>query len=80
MSDRKDAVRKILSDSLKIDTSSLSDSDKIFSAGLIDSFALLELITILESQFNIRISASDATIENLDSIDGIAALVDSVAA
>lgn len=80
MSDRKEAVRKILQDSLKVDTSALSDSDSIFSAGLIDSFALLELITLLESQFNIRISASDATIENLDTIDGITALVDSVAA
>ena len=80
MSDRKEKVREILSGTLNIDTSSLSDSDGIFSAGLIDSFALLALITVLESQFNIRINAADATIENLDSIDGIAALVDSVAA
>lgn len=80
MSDQKEAIRKILHDSLRIDTSKLADTDGIFSAGLIDSFALLELITVLESQFNIRINAADATIDNLDTIDGISKLVDSDAA
>ena len=80
MSDRTEAVRKILHDSLKVDTSGLSDTDSIFTSGLIDSFALLELITLLESHFNIRIDAADATIENLDTVEGITKLVDSVAA
>lgn len=76
MSDRKEAVRDLLKNSLRLDTSKLGDADPLFSSGLIDSFALLELITVLESTFSIRIDAEKATIENLDSIDGICTLID----
>ena len=77
MSDHKDTIRKILKDTLRVDTSNLGDADPLFSAGLVDSFALLELITVLESTFGIRISAEQATIDNLDSIEGMAKLVGS---
>ena len=79
MSDRQQAVRQILKDVLNVDTEKLSDSDPLFSSGIVDSFALLELITVLESKFGITISAQDTKIENLDSIDGICALVDAKA-
>ena len=77
MSDHTDTIRKLLKDTLRVDTTNLGDADPLFSAGLIDSFALLELITVLESTFGIRISAEQATIDNLDSIEGMAKLVGS---
>lgn len=76
MGDRQQGVRQILKDVLNVDTEKLSDSDPLFSSGVIDSFALLELITVLESKFSITITAQDTKIENLDTIDGICALVD----
>ena len=76
MSEHKATVRRVLEESLRLNTSDLGDADPIFSAGLIDSFALLELITVLESTFGIRITAEKATIENLDSIEGISGLID----
>jgi acyl carrier protein len=78
MSDRKEDVRTVLKDTLRLDTAKIGDADPLFSSGLIDSFALLELITVLESTFNIQISAEKATIENLDTINGISDLLVSI--
>jgi acyl carrier protein len=78
MSDRKEDVRTVLKDTLRLDTAKIGDADPLFSPGLIDSFALLELITVLESTFNIQISAEKATIENLDTINGISDLLVSI--
>ena len=76
MGEQQDAVRQILKDSLHVETDKISDKDPLFSSGLIDSFALLELITHLETKFSITIKAEDTKLENLDSISGILALVD----
>ena len=78
MRDHKEAVRAVLKDALRLDVTKIGDADPLFSSGLIDSFALLELITVLESTFNIRISAEKATIENLDSVNGINDLLESM--
>ena len=76
MGDRKEAVRQILEDLLNVETTKIANDDPLFSSGIIDSFALLELITVLESKFGITIKAEDTQIENLDTVDGIAALVE----
>jgi len=69
-------VRDLLQRSMRIDTEGIGDGDPLFSAGLLDSFAMLELITQIESTFSIRINPENALMENLDSISGIANLVD----
>ena len=79
MTDSTQGVREMLSRSMNIDTTNLKDDDHLFSSGLIDSFALLELITVIESTFSIRITPDNAVIENLDSITGIASLIEKCA-
>jgi acyl carrier protein len=47
----------------------------LFSDGLLDSLNLVELIAFLETQFAIRIGASELVCENFDTVDHIAAFV-----
>lgn len=49
--------------------SEISPDTKLFSSGLLDSLAFIELVTFLESEFKVRLS--DAGEVNLDSLDSI---------
>ena len=56
---------------LGVDITRISASAPLFSSGLIDSFALVSLMTFIETEENMRISPSDVTLDNLDSIERI---------
>lgn len=45
----------------------IQEDTVLFSSGLLDSFDLLELITMLETAFDRKISAVDVNLENFDS-------------
>jgi acyl carrier protein len=49
----------------------------LFSTGLLDSVAMLNLIGFLEDQFKIEVRASDVTLENFDTPEQIEAYVNS---
>jgi acyl carrier protein len=51
--------------------------DDLFKLGVLDSFSLVDFVSILESQFNIQISDSDVNPENFRSIEVIERYVDS---
>ena len=53
----------------------LSANQSLLTAGLIDSLAVLDVITFLESRFNVQFEAEDLTGENFDRISSMAALV-----
>lgn len=50
----------------------------LFSAGVIDSFSLVSLMSFIEQHGDIRISPGDVTLENFDSIERIMQYVNSV--
>jgi acyl carrier protein len=54
---------------------SLSESDSLLEAGLIDSMGVLELMTFLESTFSIQVADEEVVPENLDTIGAISAFV-----
>ena len=54
----------------------IDTASPLFSSGVIDSFALVRLINYLEERCNIRLDAADVSLENLDSIERILALVE----
>lgn len=76
----RDALYEFLRDELSVDTSEIEDSTLLFSSGLIDSFALVELITFIESHCGIHVNTMDVTLENLDSIELILRYVERAAA
>ena len=57
------------------DPNELSAHTPLITGGILDSITTLKMVTFLEDRFGITIDAHEAGVENLDSIDQIAALV-----
>jgi acyl carrier protein len=53
----------------------LKNDDPLFSAGVVDSFGVLELIAFLEDTFRITIDTSRHDLSEFDSVDRIVDLV-----
>jgi acyl carrier protein len=56
---------------LGLETSDIAMDTELFSGGLIDSFALVSLMAFIETEEEIRIGASEVTLENLDTVERI---------
>lgn len=54
----------------------LRPDEPLLSAGIIDSFGVLELITFLEDTFRITIDPAQHQLIEFDTIDGIVGLVE----
>ena len=72
-------TRQLLLDYLEnqfgLKAAELSDDTLLFSAGLLDSFSVAELLIFLEEKGGITVAPTEITHENLDSIDKILAFV-----
>jgi acyl carrier protein len=66
-------VTEFLEDELGIETSEIATDTPLFSGGIVDSFALVNLMMFLENQGGFRINPVDVNLDNLDSIDRIVA-------
>ena len=66
-------LRSFLAEDLGLDTSDITATSELFSTGVIDSFALVSLMTYLESEGGFRLSPMEVNLDNLDSIDRIVA-------
>jgi len=75
MSVTADQIVSFLRESLDVDTSAFGFGDPLFSAGIIDSFALVSILTFVEESCGVRIAPNDVTLENFDSVDRIVAFV-----
>ena len=53
----------------------LKDGESFLETGTIDSTGVLEVVTFLESHFNIKVEDKDLVPENLDSVDNLAKYV-----
>lgn len=51
--------------------------DDLFKLGVLDSFSLVDFVSLLEEQYSIKISDSDVNPENFRSIEVIEQYVDS---
>jgi len=65
------ALMTYLESDLGVDTSDMDDSTALFSSGVVDSFALVSLITFLEQNCSFRMNPLDVNLDNLDSIERI---------
>lgn len=70
-------VRSLIKDNFlfREDRTSLSDTESLIDAGLIDSTGILELVAFLEERFKIEIADADLLPDNFDSIHRIVAYV-----
>ena len=63
-------LRHLLSDLLSVDTVDASAS--LFASGVLDSIALLDVVSRIEKHWSIRFSWSDVNLDNLDSLEKMA--------
>ena len=59
------------------DPDDLTPDTELMTSGIIDSIATLKLVSHLESTYDIAIEAHEADAENLNTLEGITALVSS---
>lgn len=52
-----------------------TDSDDFVMDGLLDSFDIISLVSMLEEKYGIKVDGQDIVPENFSSLDAIAALV-----
>lgn len=64
-----DAGRKVMDQ--------LGNDESLIEAGLLDSLGLVQLVSLLEKEFEVTFDAMDISIENMESVDMIKALIES---
>jgi acyl carrier protein len=77
MSDSKrDLIREFLSDIVEDWSDDVSDDANLFSAGLLDSLAIHEMVGFLEDEFGLAFDDGDLAVDNFASVDSMIATVD----
>ena len=61
---------------IKSRKSNLDTSEDLLSSGVLDSLAILQLVSFVEKHFNCSIPVEDIVYENFNSIDAIAGYLD----
>ncbi|ABL69396.1 acyl carrier protein [Paracoccus denitrificans] len=77
MSLSKDELIRYIRSELNIDTVLEGDTE-LFSTGMLDSVAMVGLISFVEQHAGVRVQPGDVTLENFDSVDAILAYVQSL--
>jgi acyl carrier protein len=67
----KEGLLGFMEATLGVETTSLDEHTELFSSGIIDSAAMVELIEFVESEGQVTFSPDDLTLEHLDSISCI---------
>ena len=77
MTDVQTAIRKFIARELLFqkDESMLNVDDQLLERRMIDSAGMMELVTFLESEFDIQTTRQDIIPENFESIEKISQLV-----
>lgn len=55
----------------------LTDQTPLIQGAILDSLATVQLVAFLEEQFHIEVQAHEASVDHLNTLDDIAALVQS---
>lgn len=66
-------VSTFLEEELGADLAGIGDDSPLFSAGIVDSFGLVNLMMFLEGEGGFRINPVDVNLENLDTVNRIVA-------
>jgi acyl carrier protein len=76
MADAHDRILKILQTVTRSQTvPTIDPSESLFDSGLLDSFALPELVSALEAEFGLKIPDRDLTAQTFESVDRIASYI-----
>jgi acyl carrier protein len=65
------ALKQFLENNLGVDTAEIDRDTPLFSAGIIDSAGMVDLIVFVESTADVKFTPDDITLDNLDSLGRI---------
>lgn len=71
MSDFRDKLRNFICEKTWVEQDELEDDAPLFSSGVIDSLDLLDLVVLVESELNTKVTPGQLSLENFDSINKI---------
>ena len=54
----------------------MSFTDNLFSAGVVDSLGILDLVTFLENEFQVVVSDEELTPEHFETIEGMVKFIE----
>lgn len=69
----EEKLKQVLENDIGIDTKDIEADTLLFSSGIVDSFALVSLMTFLEKEGKFRVNPADVNLDNMDSIERILA-------
>ncbi len=73
MSLTRDALVDYLANQAGADMDGVEDATPLFSSGMVDSFAMVDLLMFLEKHTGTKLGPEDIDLENLDSLERILA-------
>ena len=79
MSLTRDALIEYLVAHAQVEPGAVEDTTELFSSGLVDSFAMVDLLQFLEKHTGTRMGPEDISLDNLDSVQRILAFAASKA-
>jgi acyl carrier protein len=62
------SLKQFMADSLGVDTAAITADTLLFTDGIIDSFALVTLLSHIEESCGFRVRPDEVTLDNFDSI------------
>jgi acyl carrier protein len=75
MSLTKEMLFDWLVENVYAERNELNEKSPLYSSGLLDSFSLMDLVVFIEKNANIKIGATDLTLDNMDRVERILAFV-----
>jgi acyl carrier protein len=75
MADIKKSIRIFILEEFGIKDANLDDKESLFDSGIIDSLGMVTLIAFIEGEFKIVINPSEVTMDNFNTINKIAELI-----
>ena len=75
MEENRATIREFLSEIVDDWSDEVGDDDNLFSAGLLDSLAIHEMVGFLEDEFGLEFSDSDLGVDNFASVSAMVATV-----
>ena len=71
----KELLLNFMEGTLGVETTNVDEQTELFSAGIIDSAGMVELVEFVESKGNVTFGPDDLTLDHLDSIGRILSFV-----
>lgn len=67
----RDSLRRWLAEEQGLDMSTIADDTPLFSSGVLDSLAMVDLLGFMEAKAGIRVRWTELTLERIDCVAAI---------